>query len=226
MRLGGRGKGVNEKVGDAVTVADGEGLGVKVFDNGGVPVRVAVAEDVFTAVAVEVGDTEGGLVATGNVAVALKRGVGEGVVDGVGERVTDENGVTVRVAVAVADEELVGEGVEAGITVFVGEYVGAKVLVLSMVVGDTGNVGCGVRLGGGWLPTRTIIWAGGPRFPWRSLTRTVTKVSPIGKARLAGTSAQNCTVPVPADTNRGAPNSSTVHAPREATATVKPQLPS
>lgn len=226
MRLGGRGEGVKEKVGDAVTVADGVGLGVKVFENGGVPVRVAVAEDVFTAVAVavEVGDTEGGLVATGNVAVALKRGVGEGVVDGVGERVTDENGVTVRVAVA--DDELVGDGVEAGITVFVGEYVGVKVLVLGIVVGDAVNVGCGVRLGGGWLPTRTIIWAGGPRFPWRSLTRTVTKVSPIGKARVAGTSAQNCTVPVPADTNRGAPNSSTVHAPREATATVKPQLPS
>jgi hypothetical protein len=224
VRLGGRGEGVKEKVGDAVTVADGVGLGVKVFNDGGVPVRVAVAEDVLTAVAVEVGDTEGGLVATGNVAVALKRGVGEGVVDGVGERVTDENGVTVRVAVA--DDELVGDGVEAGITVFVGEYVGVKVLVLGMVVGDAVNVGCRVRLGGGWLPTRTIIWAGGPRFPWRSLTRTVTKVSPIGKARVAGTSAQNCTVPVPADTNRGAPNSSTVHAPREATATVKPQLPS
>ncbi len=171
-----------------------DGVGVLVARSVGVAVRVgeSVSIAVRVIVAVAVGDC-----------VPVRDCVGVGL------------GLTVGVTDGLDDAVAVGLGGTVGVTVLLGVNVrvGARVAV---------DVGCGVcvLVGIGWLPMWTMRCACGPRVPSASRTWIATSVSPSPKAFAAATTRQNCVALGADDTNVGAPNASTVHALREAVATV------
>ena len=125
------------------------------------------------------------------VADRLEVAVALGVVPSVGCRVAVEVGLNVEVGVAV----LLGVGVRVGVFEFVGVRLGVAVSVAT-----------------GWLPIRTTIWNGAPRFPLTSRTRPVRMVSPGGKVLSALMTAQNCTRCAAEETKAGESNASTVQA--------------
>ena len=125
------------------------------------------------------------------VADRLEVAVALGVVPSVGCRVAVEVGLNVEVGVAV----LLGVGVRVGVLEFVGIRLGVAVSVAT-----------------GWLPIRTTIWNGAPRFPLTSRTRPVRMVSPGGKVLSALMTAQNCTRCAAEETKAGESNASTVQA--------------
>ena len=184
---------VRVAVGCAVQV----GLGVTVADRLEVAVALGVVAGVGCGVAVEVG-----LVA---VEVGLNVEVGVGV----------DVAVAMLVSVGVADGmagDDVGEGVgharvDVGVAVLVGVAVRVGVLELVGV-----GLGVAVSVGTGWLPIRTTIWNGAPRFPLTSRTRPVRMVSPGGKVLSALMTAQNCTRCAAEETKAGESNASTVQA--------------
>jgi hypothetical protein len=168
----------------------GVGLGVTVADRLEVAVALGVVPSVGCRVAVEVGlNVEVGVGVDAAVAVLVRVGVADGMAgDAVGEGV---GRASVDVGVAV----LLGVGVRVGVLEFVGVRLGVAVSVAT-----------------GWLPIRTTIWNGAPRFPLTSRTRPARMVSPGGKVLSALMTVQNCTRCAAEETKAGESNASTVQA--------------
>lgn len=166
----------------------GVGLGVTVADRLEVAVALGVVPSVGCRVAVEVGlNVEVGVGVDAAVAVLVRVGVADGMAgDAVGEGVG-------RASVGVA--VLLGVGVRVGVLEFVGVRLGVAVSVAT-----------------GWLPIRTTIWNGAPRFPLTSRTRPARMVSPGGKVLSALMTVQNCTRCAAEETKAGESNASTVQA--------------
>lgn len=166
----------------------GVGLGVTVADRLEVAVALGVVPSVGCRVAVEVGlNVEVGIDAA--VAVLVRVGVADGMAgDAVGEGVG-------RASVDVDVGVLLGVGVRVGVLEFVGVGLDVAVSVAT-----------------GWLPIRTTIWNGAPRFPLTSRTCPVRMVSPGGKVLSALMTAQNCTRCAAEETKAGESNASTVQA--------------
>ncbi|GIW45805.1 MAG: hypothetical protein KatS3mg077_3087 [Candidatus Binatia bacterium] len=221
---------VGVPVGDAETVRVGD-LVTAGFETVGDGVRVGLTEDVAALVggnSVDEGERVGvGVGDTDRVRVLVT--VGDRVA--MGEKVRVDVGRAENVCVGVGSGRVVlcGVGVRVGVKLratIVRVAVRVGVGVLGSAVGVGVGVGERVSVETGTAPIRKSIWAGGPKCPPTSRTRTVSKVSPNGKAREASISAQNCTVVRPAKTKRGRPNSSIVHARGSPRATPKPQLAS
>ena len=109
--------------------------------------------------------------------------------------------------------------------------VGVTVLVSVMVrVGVSVRVGVArgvsVFVGVGWFPIRTTTRTNGPTLPSVFRTWIATSVSPSAKALAPPIARQNCVTMRSDDTNAGVPNASTVHARREAVATLATQAKS
>lgn len=242
---------VRVTVGVRVVVGDGCSVGVRVGRGGadGVNVPVGVAERALTVVLVAVGDPWPTVALSVGVEAAVRVRVGLGCAVGV---TAVAEVTTVAVAVPFGVELVTGRAVRVGVgdpagsvggrvggSVIVGEvvrrdtavHVGVAVLAavgLCVGIAEFTDVGLGVAVAVeiGWLPMRTTICDGTPKFPLTSRTSAVTTVSPNGNAFSAFTTMQNCTTCGSWETKLGAPKASTVQARVGLVLTSKPQLKS